>query len=280
MNRAEIDHDNLEAFADPDTYDLEDPTDTGVAFYSALARETGSPVLEIGCGTGRVSIPIARQGVAVTGLDIVSGMLEQARRKSAALPIRWVEADGRTFELAERFRLIFLTGNAFQLFLTRPDQEALLSRVRRHLHDEGLLAFETRNPCWRQGVSSSRTAEGETLEPFGAAEGLFAYLETQTEEVNEPSFIDGRGREIRRSRMQEYDHVAQILHWTGYRRWQEDGREETQITRLAVRFTFPQELEALLHYNGFAIVRQYGDWDLSPLTAASPSILCVCRKRT
>ena len=81
-----IDHDNLEEFADPETYDIEDDSDTGIAFYAALARETGGPVLEIACGTGRVGIPIARLGYAVTGLDIVPGMLELARRKSAGLP--------------------------------------------------------------------------------------------------------------------------------------------------------------------------------------------------
>lgn len=72
----DIDHDNLEDFADADSYDLEDDSDTGVAFYAALAHETGGPLLEIGCSTGRVSIPIARQGFVVTGLDIVPGMLE------------------------------------------------------------------------------------------------------------------------------------------------------------------------------------------------------------
>ena len=68
-----IDHDNLEEFADAHDYDLQDPSDTGVAFYTALAQETGGPVLELACGTGRVSIPIARLGFAVTGLDIVPG---------------------------------------------------------------------------------------------------------------------------------------------------------------------------------------------------------------
>ena len=66
---------------------------------------------------------------------------------------------------------------------------------------------------------------------------------------------------------------------TTYRRWQESGREQTRITRIAVRFTFPQELAALLHYNGFTILRQYGDWNLEPLSAASPSIIVVCRRR-
>src|SRR5690348_2367219 len=116
-----IDHDNLEEFADPLNYDVEDDSDTGVAFYSALAQETGSPVLEIACGTGRVSIPIAQLGFAVTGLDIVPGMLDRARSKSVGLPTRWVEGDARTFDLSEQFRLVFLTGNAFQAFLTRSD---------------------------------------------------------------------------------------------------------------------------------------------------------------
>ena len=103
-----LDHNNLEEFSDPINYDFEDPSDTGVAFYSALAQEAGGPVLEIACGTGRVTIPIARLGFHVTGLDIVPGMLEQARRKSAGLPVRWLEGDARTFALPEQFRLIFL----------------------------------------------------------------------------------------------------------------------------------------------------------------------------
>jgi SAM-dependent methyltransferase len=267
-----IDHNNLEEFADPRNYDIVDSSDTGVAFYAALAQETGGPVLEIACGTGRVSIPIARLGLAVTGLDIVSGMLEQARRKSAGLPTRWVEGDGRAFDLGEQFRLIFLTGNAFQAFLTRADQEALLERVRVHLHDEGLFAFETRNPRWanRAGANQVEHIRGE---------GLFTFLETRAEEEDGQSYTDSSGREVRVSRTQVYDHVAQILHWTTYRRWREGDQEQTKVTRIAVRYTFPQELEALLHYNGFSIIRQYGDWNLEPLTAASPSIIVVCRKR-
>ena len=263
-----IDHDNLEEYADPVDYDRQDSSDTGVAFYAALAQETGGPVLEIACGTGRVAIPIARRGFAVTGLDVVPGMLERARSKAAGLPIRWVEGDARDFDLGEeRFRLIFLTGNAFQAFLTNADQEALLGRVRAHLHDEGLFAFETRNPRWR-------TSEGRDEDP----DGLFVYLETRAEEAL-PPHTDAEGREVRESRTRTYDHVAQVLHWTTYRRWHEGAQERTKITRTALRYTFPQELAALLHYNGFTIARRYGDWDGEPLTAASPSIIVVCRKR-
>ncbi|MDP9478608.1 MAG: class I SAM-dependent methyltransferase [Actinomycetota bacterium] len=263
-----IDHDNLEEFADPGAYDIEDSSDTGIAFYAALARETGGPVLEIACGTGRVGIPIARLGFAVTGLDIVPGMLELARGKSAGLPTRWVEGDARAFDIGEQFRLIFLTGNAFQAFLTRADQEALLERVRAHLHDDGLFAFETRNPRWANPETGGKEYEG-----------LFVNLETRDEEEDWGTYTDGSGREVRVSRTRAYDHVAQILHWTTYRRWLEGHRERTKVTRIALRYTFPQELAALLHYNGFTTERQYGDWDLEPLTAASPSIIVACRKK-
>jgi SAM-dependent methyltransferase len=268
-----IDHDNLEEFADPDEYDLQDPSNTGVAFYTALARETGSPVLDIACGTGRVGIPIAQHGIAVTGVDIVPGMIERARRKSTGLPARWVVSDARTFDLGERFRLAFLTGNAFQAFLTRTDQEALLDRVRAHLHDEGLFAFETRNPRWATREHPDDVYDGQF------AHGLFASLETRTEERADGTYTNRHGHQVRISRTQVYDYVAQVLHWTTYRRWREEEQERTKVTRITVRFTFPQELAALLHYNGFDLLRQYGDWSLAPLAASSPSIIAVCRKR-
>ncbi len=263
-----IDHDNLDEYSNPLEYDLEDSSDTGVAFYASLARETGGPVLEVACGTGRVAIPIARQGFAVTGLDVVPGMLDVARGKTADLPVRWIEGDARDFDLGEQFRLVFLTGNAFQAFLMNADQEALLGRVHAHLHDEGLVAFETRNPSW--GTHEVRDEDHDRL---------FVDLETKTEEEAWPSYVDAEGREVRVSRTRTYDHVAQVLHWTTYRRWQEDARERTQVTRIALRYTFPQELAALLHRNGLTIVRQYGDWNGEPLTATSPSIIVVCRKR-
>jgi SAM-dependent methyltransferase len=259
-----IDHNNLEEFSDPINYDLADPSDTGVAFYSALAQEAGGSVLELACGTGRVTIPIAQLGFSVTGLDIVPGMVERARSKSIGLPARWMEGDARTFDLGEQFRLIFLTGNAFQAFLTNADQAALLQRVHTHLHDKGLFAFETRNPL----LPNTKTRAG-----------LFVTLETHNEEENWPSFINANGYEVRVSTTQVYDHVAQIVHLTGYKRWHEGGEEHTKIARTALRYTFPQELAALLHYNGFIILRQYGDWNEEPLTATSPSIISVCRKR-
>lgn len=259
-----LDHNNLEEFADAVNYDLADPSDTGIAFYSALAREAGGAVLELACGTGRVTIPIARLGFPVTGLDIVPGMLAQARSKSADVPVRWVEGDARTFDLGERFRLIFLTGNAFQAFVTNDAQAAVLQRVHAHLDDAGLFAFETRNPL----LPNTHTREG-----------LFVTLETRAEELDWPPYTNADGFEVRVSTTQVYDHVAQIVHLTGSKRWHDGTQQHTVVTRTALRYTFPQELAALLQHHGFTILRQYGDWNEEPLSATSPSIISVCRKR-
>jgi SAM-dependent methyltransferase len=260
-----LDHTNLEEFSDPIHYDLEDPSDNGVAFYRTLVRETGGPVLEIACGTGRVTIPIAREGIPVTGLDIVAGMIERARSKAVGLPARWLVGDARTFALAEHFRLVFLTGNAFQAFVTNADQEALLQRVQAHLHDQGVFAFETRNPL---------------LPDVDPPAGLFVTLDTHAEEEAGASFINAEGHEVRVSRTRRYDHVTQIVHLTSYKRWNDGKQDRIKVARTALRYTFPQELAALLYYNGFTITRQYGDWNEEPLSATSPSIIAVCRKRT
>lgn len=251
-----IPHDNLEEFRDSANYDIEQGlgNEPRIAFYSSLAREFGEPVLEVACGTGLVTIPMAELGFELVGVDLTPEMLAQARRKSTGLPITWIEGDARQLDLGWQFRLIFITGNAFQAFLTREDQEKLLAGVRAHLAEGGAFAFETRNPRWDD-------------------------LITQAEEQPWDVYTDVSGRTVRSSETYSYDAITQIKHWTVYRRWQEGGQEQTKISRIAVRYTFPQELEALLHYNGFRLIRRYGDWDMSPLEAHSPSILVVCQKR-
>lgn len=269
-----IDH-NAEPYADPQEYDRA-VGDTGVAFYARRAQETGGPVLEIGCGTGRVAIPIARLGLSVTGLDIAPLMLEQARRKSAGLPVHWVEADGRAFSLGQRFRLIFLTGNTFQQFLSNADQGALLGRVHAHLENDGLLAFETRMPLW--ATPQNRTDLEAVLERARRRGDFFTLLESGEVQPLQQTYTDANGCEMHESLTQAYDPITQVLHLTSYRRWADASGERTKVTHELLRYTFPQELIALLNHNSFAVVRLYGDWNLEPLTATSTSIIVVARK--
>jgi 2-polyprenyl-3-methyl-5-hydroxy-6-metoxy-1,4-benzoquinol methylase len=165
-------HDNLEEFGDPPNYDIEEGERSAarIAFYCDLAKSVGGPVLEIACGSGLVTIPIAAQGLEVTGVDLARPMLEHARKKAEAqrLNIRWVEADARSFDLGMQYQFIFITGNAFQAFLHREDQEALFTCVKRHLLPDGIFAFETRNPS---GHDLSNQPEEEFEYSYLSVEG-------------------------------------------------------------------------------------------------------------
>src|SRR5512141_2383938 len=118
-----------------------------VDFYRSLARETGGPVLELGCGTGRVLLPIAREGIACVGLDPSEPMLEDFRRKGPPDNLRLVTGSMQYFDLGpDRFALIFSAFRAFQHLLTVEDQLACLAAVRRHLAPGGLFAFDVFAP--------------------------------------------------------------------------------------------------------------------------------------
>lgn len=122
------------------------------AFYVEEALKAGGPVLELGCGTGRITIPIAEAGVSIVGLDLAPSMLEIARRKIAGLPkatgqlLRIVEGDMRTFSLERRFPLAIIPYRAFLHMMTADDQRRALTRIREHLTDGGRLVFNVFDP--------------------------------------------------------------------------------------------------------------------------------------
>lgn len=251
-----IDHDNLADYADPFLYDVENADEEPVgSFLLPLAQQADGPLLELGCGTGRYTLYLTRLGFTVTGLDIVPGMLARARQKADDLPVNWVEADVRSFQLAEKFAFIFETGAVFEHLLTRPDQEAFLTRVREHLADDGrflLTALFTKAP----------------------------YMASSDDEEAWFEYDAGDGRYVTVSGINQYDAVNQIRHETAYRRWQNaNGETVTTVAPLALRSYFPQELENLLHYNGFTVEARYGNWDFSPLTETSPMLIFLCTPR-
>jgi len=113
------------------------------AFYADLARETGGPVLELACGTGRVLLPIAREGIPCVGLDHSPAMLDVLRSKDPPPNLELVEAPMTDFNLgAGRFRLIYAAFRGFQHLLSVDEQLATLACARRHLAPGGLLAFD------------------------------------------------------------------------------------------------------------------------------------------
>jgi 2-polyprenyl-3-methyl-5-hydroxy-6-metoxy-1,4-benzoquinol methylase len=252
-----IDHDNLEEFRDPQTYDLEDE-----GYYDDYplteqwARVLGGPLLDLACGTGRMALRMAKLGYQVTGVDITPEMIDWARQKAARerVSIEWVVADARTFRLQKQFPFIYMLENVFQFFLRREDQEAMLARVREHLLPEGCFLFETRNPNSRNLVVGRRP-EPET---FTLPDGGHLVITEQ----------------------HSYDPMTQIQHYTRHLTFlYKTGQRKEKVLRTALRYVFPQEMEALLYYNGFRIHTCYGSWQQEPLTATSPAMIYVCRRR-
>jgi SAM-dependent methyltransferase len=245
---------NLEEYRDPELYDLENPDfEPEGPFYLAYARELGGSVLELGCGTGRITIPLAKAGVEITGLDVVSGMLAQARAKAGGLPVEWIEADVRSFHLGRRFKLIFENGCVFMHMLTRSDQQAFLARVREHLAPGGRFIVSL----------------------------LFPHpdlLVTDREEKDWFTYTDLQGRTVRVSGTDEYDELRQVKTETAIRRIIEpDGAETVRVAPLSLRYTFPQEMEALLEQAGFEVLERFGGPDRSPVSKESQHLVYVCR---
>jgi len=247
---------NQDEYSDPLTYDQEYGSyEPSGSFYHSLALEAGTPILELACGTGRIAIPLAKDGFDVTGVDISKQMLDRASQKSENLAITWIQADCRSFNAEKKFRLIYMTGNSFQAFLTREDQELMLTQVKNHLHLDGFFAFDTRNPDLAELASN------------------------QNKEEYWHSYVDSQGRTVNVSGLLTYNPISQIAHYITHRRWKGAGKEITNTSHIDLRYIFPQEMEALLYHNGFNIIRCYGNWDLSPLTPKSPSMIYVCKLR-
>jgi 2-polyprenyl-3-methyl-5-hydroxy-6-metoxy-1,4-benzoquinol methylase len=252
-----VDYDTYEEFRDPVTYDLEcDAFDDDYPAIEQWARKTGGPLLDLACGTGRMSIHMALQGYEVTGVDLIPEMIAHGKKKAAArgVSIEFVVADARDFHLGRQYPFVFMLMNAFQFLHTRADHEAMFACVREHLEPDGYFLFETRNP---------------------SPQNLFQVMHPQGQQ-----FTMADGGQLVVTEQQVYDPLTQLQHYTSHRRFlHSDGQQEERTMRVGLRYVFPQEMEALLHYNGFRIHTVYGSWQQAPLTADSPAMIYVCQKR-
>lgn len=244
---------NLDEYLYPDLYDLENPDfEPEGPFYLSLAREIGGSVLELGCGTGRYTIPLAQNGVEITGLDVVPGMLALARTKAGNLPIHWIQADVRNFQLGRKFNFILESGGVFMHMLTNADQLAFLAQVQKHLEPKGRFVISLFFP-----------------HPVG--------LRTNLEEKDWFSYQDSLGRTVRVCGTEQYDEIRQVKTETAIRHIvNSEGQEIVHISPLQLRYTFPQEMETLLDRTGFEVIERYGGPDRSPLAESSRFLVFVC----
>ena len=211
-------------------------------FYLELARRTGGPILEVGCGTGRVLLPIAEEGFECVGLDASESMLEVARSKDLPADLRFLQGDARSFDLApQRFALIFSAFRAFQHLYTVDDQLAFLDRARDHLAPGGLLAFDVFDP---------------NLE-YIAKGGLAEHLDIEWTEGD---------LSMKRYTKVTHNHRTQVLHAVfRVEAWRESRRVSEDTNDIHLRWFYRYELEHLLARAGYDVVERYGDFDGTPI---------------
>lgn len=233
-------------------------------FYVELAGQSGGPVLEIACGTGRVLLPVARKGIAICGVDNSPAMLnilkEHLAQESPEVRARVTVETGdmRDFRFDRKYPLVTIPFRPMQHMFTVEDQVKALTTAAAHLTDSGLLVFDVFYP-------------------------KFDLILTKVgEEVQEMEWTPGSDPErmVRRFfRKDHVDKINQIFRFTFIFRTYQAGQlvlEETESFQLGY-YTYPH-LRALFRLAGLQPVAEYGSFAKTPLDNNAEQMIFLLRK--
>lgn len=220
--------------------------DADVPFYVEIAKQSGGPVLEMGCGTGRILLPTARAGIAIHGIDLSPEMLARLESKLASEPAEvrarasFAQGDIRTADVGRKFSLVTAPFGVAQLLLSRQDQRSWLRNVRRHLLPGGALCFDVFQPN-------------------------FSYLAEPRGPLTDVDRTDpATGRRTRRiartTPHNEFQTLDVEFTWIVE---EESGSTET-CGELHLRWFTRGELENLLELEGFEITDYWGSFNRDP----------------
>jgi SAM-dependent methyltransferase len=235
-----------------------------VQFYIEEARKAESPVLEIGCGTGRILLPIAQAGCQIVGLDRAPDMLAILRQKLAKLNpevqarVELNESDMRDFSLHRRFKLITIPYRAFLHLLTPKAQRQALECIREHLTDDGRLIFNIFDPNLEM-IAASLSLHGTTLK----RDTEFIHPETGNQVIVWYSSL--------------YDPEVQLLN--AYFIFEEIDQEGKVLQKtynpLTLRYIHRYEMRYLLELSGYKVEVLYGDFQRGPFRYGGEQVWVV-----
>ena len=226
------------------------PVDGDVDFYRHLADETGGPVLEVGCGTGRVTFPIAADGHEVVGVDLSAPMLALADQRREALSadvagrLSFQQADMATLDLGREFALVVTPSRVFQFMLTTDAQRQALAALRRHLRAGGLLVLDLFDPLLDRVVPTAEfpPREGELVHPVSGNRVTWS--------------VTGRDPDAARQLIVE--------DWTTIEIGPSGEVLRTDTERLTLRWSLRSELRLLFELADLEVVAEYGDFRGGP----------------
>ncbi len=244
-------------------YDLDQGShDQDIPFYLSLAQRTGSPILELGCGTGRLVIALAQAGYRVTGVDNLPEMLALAQGKvQAAGPtvsdqVQLVLQDLRQLALSERFSLAILAVNTLMHVAEARQQAEVLGRIFQHLRPGGMLSLDLFPPH----PALLAPAEGELC-------------------LDKTLLDPETGRQALKFVARQVDYAQQTI--TFVVMYDEVG-PQGQVTRTAasfpLRYLHRPEAEQLLRAAGFALEGVYGSYDLDAFQDGDERLLLLARR--
>lgn len=249
---------NFDEYDNPTLYDKEHSNyQRDLPLLMKWAKRQGGPVMDLACGTGRATIPLAREGYPITGVDVHQGMLDVAKQKTTSEDkITWILGDCSKLNLSIKVDFIFTVGNSFQHFLTNDAQDGLLDSVRRHLNEGGVFIFGTRFP------------------------NAYELLNEPEEEFEYSYEIEASGQMVDVYHLSRYDALEQVQYNTTKRKYrnQQGKIVKEDHAHITLRFVFPREMERLLERHGLTILHTYGNWEEDPLTATSHEMIYVCQK--
>jgi len=254
-----VDYDNLAEYYDAEWKDLTQD----IPLLLELAKRTGGPLLELACGSGRVTFPIAREGIEIYGLDNSATMLDFAEKKLENQPeivkehCHFLQADMKDFNLNRKFKFIFIPINSFLLLPKKEDQEKCLDTINNHLDDNGLFYIDVYSP--RFEFCAEAKSPIRFLKHFYVPEKkrvvlLWEYVErNMAEQITEIDLL-----------YEEYD---------------EKGNLKRNARHLTMGIIFRYEMQFMLEKHGFEVIEFYGNYDKSPFKVDSPQMIYVCKKR-
>jgi len=250
-------YDTIARYYDPENDDVIDD----LPLYSTLADETDGLILDVGCGTGRVTFHLATEGHTIHGIDRSPEMLARARRKQAQRPdlrdrCTLIDGDVLTDIFPAKYGLIILPYNTFMHLHADEEQQATLTRLAKALDQDGQIVIDIPNA----GEAFAAEHDGTlTLERM--------FIEPET------------GHRVMQQAVSRLDRTAQLQYIT----WIYDEIDKQNVVHrtlapLTLRYVFPREMDLMLAAAGLVRVERLGDYDESPFEDGCARMIVIARR--